>query len=188
MKKVKLQLQTSLDGFIADKDGGMEWITRTSDKDFGAEVHHLIDTSDTIILGCKLAAGFIPYWEDVITHPNDPQNDFAHKMVNTPKVVFSKTMTEPNGNNTTIANGDLVTEIGKLKSREGKDIIVYGGGSLASALIKEGLIDEYYLFMNPAALGKGLSIYQLLNDTLKLKLVSTKAFHCGIVLLCYQPA
>ena len=109
-------------------------------------------------------------------------------MVNTPKVVFSKTQTEPNGKNATITNGDLVTEMNKLKGQDGKDIIVYGGGGLASALIKEGLIDEYYLFMNPAALGKGLPIYQLLNDTLKLKLVSTKAFNCGIVLLCYQPA
>ena len=73
MKKVKLQLQTSLDGFIADKDGGMEWITRTGDEDFGAEIHRLIDTSDTIILGRKLAAGFIPYWEDVTNIPMIPK-------------------------------------------------------------------------------------------------------------------
>jgi len=188
MRKVKLQLQTSLDGYIADKDNGMAWITWNQDQDFIDEANGLIDTSDTIIMGRKLAEGFIPYWKELTAKPDDPQYTFAMKMTDTPKVVFSKTLQESDWGNTTVANGELRAEINKLKNEDGKDVIVYGGGSLVSALIKENLIDEYNLFVNPAILGKGMSIYQMLENTIQLKLLRSLQLNCGIIMLCYQPA
>ena len=85
-----------------------------------------------------------------------------------------------------IAIGELTEEIIKLKSQNGKDIIVYGGASFDSSLIKEGLIDEFHLFINPAAIGKGMTIFKDLNEIQKFTLVKSIAFDCGIVLLHYE--
>ena len=82
--------------------------------------------------------------------------------------------------------GDLAEEIRKLKNQNGKDIIVYGGASFNSSLIKEGLIDEFHLFINPAAVGDGMSIFKDLNHIQKFTLVESIMFYCGIVLLHYE--
>jgi dihydrofolate reductase len=81
-----------------------------------------------------------------------------------------------------------VKEINDIKSSPGKDIIVYGGAAFVSSLVEQGLIDEYHLFINPVALGKGMTIFGGLASRLNLKLVNSKAFDCGIVVLFYQPA
>jgi dihydrofolate reductase len=101
--------------------------------------------------------------------------------------VFSKTLENAEWENTKLNKGDSVQEITQLKKQPGKDIIVYGGGSFVSSLIMAGLIDEYSLFVNPVALGKGMTIFNNLEDKLNLTLVKSKAFDCGIVLLCYEP-
>ena len=108
-------------------------------------------------------------------------------MIETPKVVFTKTLKKSQWVNTDIATGELVEEIIKLKSQNGKDIIVYGGASFDSSLIKEGLIDDFYLFINPLAIGKGMTIFKDLNEIQKFILVKSIAFDCGIVVLHYEP-
>ena len=110
----------------------------------------------------------------------------------TQKVVFTKTLTESDPvveawNNTVLAKGDLVDEIIKLKKQEGKDIIVYGGANFVSALIKHGLIDEFHLFINPAAIGSGMAIFKELAVKQNLTLIKSAAFDCGIVVLNYEP-
>ena len=185
MKKVKLQLQTSIDGYIADKSDKMDWITWTPDEGFIECANDLIDASGTILMGRKLAQGFIPYWTEITKNPDDPQYSFARKMVDTPKIVFSKTADGSGWDNTKVNSGDVVAEINKLKQGEGKDIIVYGGGSFASSLIKNGLIDEYHLFVNPAILGDGLPIYKMVENNIQLKLIEARPLQNGIVLLRY---
>ena len=81
--------------------------------------------------------GFISYWSDLMTKPGDPSYAFAKKMIETPKVVFTKTLKKSQWINTNIATGDLADEIRKLKNQNGKDIIVYGGASFDSSLIKD---------------------------------------------------
>ena len=107
--------------------------------------------------------------------------------IETPKVVFTKTLKKSQWANTDIATGDITEEIMNLKTQNGKDIIVYGGASFDSSLIKEGLIDDFYLFINPAAIGKGMTIFKYLNEIQKFTLVKSIAFDCGIVLLHYEP-
>ncbi len=107
--------------------------------------------------------------------------------IETPKVVFTKTLQKSQWANTDIATGNLREEIMKLKTQNGKDIIVYGGASLDSSLIKEGLIDDFHLFINPAAIGKGMTIFKDLNNIQKFILVKSIAFDCGIVMLHYEP-
>ncbi|MEJ7671426.1 MAG: dihydrofolate reductase family protein [Chitinophagaceae bacterium] len=89
--------------------------------------------------------------------------------------------------NTVLAKGDLAEEINKLKNEDGKDIIVYGGATFVSSLIKAGLIDEYHLFINPSANGNGMPIFKQLDNREDLTLIRSKSFQCGIMLLHYEP-
>ncbi len=134
---------------------------------------------DTILLGRKMTDLFISFWSDVINKPDDPWYEFAKKMIETPKVVFTKTLNKSKWINTDIATGDLTDEIIKLKSRDGRDMIVYGGASFDSSLIKLGLIDEFLLFINPVAIGNGMTIFKDLNEIQKFNMVKSKAFDCG---------
>jgi len=108
-------------------------------------------------------------------------------MNSTKKVVFTKTLDKSEWDNTLLAKGDIVDEITKLKKQEGKDIIAYGGGSFVSALIKHGLIDEFHLFINPTAIGSGMTIFKELDGKQNLTLVKAASFDCGIVVLNYEP-
>jgi dihydrofolate reductase len=188
MRKLKLQVQISVDGYIAGPQGEMDWITWNATEDFINYVTELTDSSDTMLLGRKLAEGFIPYWTSIIANPEDPQYSFAKKMIDTPKIVFSKTLDKSIWDNTAVAKDDLAAEINRIKNQEGKDIIMYGGAEFVSSVIKAGLIDEYHLFVNPAAVGKGMAIFNTLEGCQKLSLVKATPLKNGIVILCYQPA
>ncbi len=171
----------SIDGYIAGLNGEMDWMVWDWDDELKNYVDNLTKPVDTIVLGRKLAEGFIDYWGE---KTNDPElGDFARKMYYTQKVVFTKTMKEHKWNNTSLS-GDL-KEIKKLKEQNGQDIIAYGGGAFVSSLIKEGLIDDFHLFVNPTALGKGMPIFEELENRQTLKLVEARPFACGITLLHY---
>ena len=178
-------MQISLDGYVAGPNGEMDWMTFGMDDKPSAKVNDLADTSDTILLGRKMTDGFINYWEGVLKTPESPQYSFAEKMVNIPKIVFSKTIEESKWGNTTLANGELAEEIENLKSKDGKDILVYGGANFVSNLIKESLIDEYHFLINPTAIGSGLTIFSSLDDKLRLKLSQSQAYDCGVVVNTY---
>jgi dihydrofolate reductase len=87
---------------------------------------------------------------------------------------------------TELAKGNLVKEIKALKKQAGKDIIAYGGGAFVSELIKHNLIDEYHLFINPTAIGNGMTIFKGLDKTHNLQLMKASGFKCGIVVLKYK--
>ncbi len=117
MRKLKLQVQMTIDGFVAGPNGELDWMTFEMDDKSKKYVNDLTDSSDTILLGRKMTDGFVNYWTSMLDDPENPQYSFAEKMVNIPKVVFSKTVKESRWANTTVANGDLVEEVEKLKSR-----------------------------------------------------------------------
>ena len=187
LRKLKLQVQMSTDEYIAGPKGEMDWLVWNWDDKLKECVNELTESVDSILLGRKMTEGFISYWSDVMAKPDHLDYAFAKKMIETPKVVFTKTLNKSKWVNTDIATGDLTDEINKLKRQEGKDIIVYGGASFDSSLIKTGLIDEFHLFVNPAAIGNGMTIFKDLNEMQKFTLVKSIAFDCGIVLLHYEP-
>jgi dihydrofolate reductase len=146
----------------------------------------IADSVDTIIMGRKMVDVFVSHWSDRMNKPGDPWNTFAKKMIEIPKIVFTKTLNKSNWINTQIAKGDLKDEITKLKRQDGKDILVYGGASFNSSLIKEKLVDEFYLLVVPIVFGNGKTIFKQLKEIQKLTLIESKVFDCGLVLLHYE--
>jgi dihydrofolate reductase len=158
----------------------MDWMEWNWDDELKQYVKELTEPVDCIVLGRKLAEGFIPYWA------SNAEQEGAEKINSTKKVVFTKTLDKSTWDNTVLAKGDLADEISKLKKQTGKDIIVYGGAAFVSALIKQGLIDEYHLLINPTVIGNGMAIFKELSNKQNLTLVKSKSFPCGIVALNYK--
>src|SRR5256885_3720667 len=123
MRKLKLQVQITADGFVAGPEGQLDWMTFDMDEKLLSFINQLTDSSDTILLGRKMTEGFIKYWEHAVTQPNSPEYEFAQKMVRMPKVVFSRTVKRVEGQNVTVENGPMVDAVNRLKSQAGKDIV-----------------------------------------------------------------
>jgi len=181
MRKLKLQVQMTVDGFVAGPEGQLDWMTRNLDEGVIARIVQLTDSCDTILLGRKMTDGFIKYWERV--QPESPEYSFARKMVDTPKVVFSKTLTRVAGKNVRVESGELVQAVNQLKGQRGKDVVVYDGATFVSALIEHDLIDELNLFVNPVAIGRGMRIFK---DRKALRLIGATAYSSGVVVNTYQ--
>ena len=182
MRKLKLQVQMTVDGFVAGPEGQLDWMTRNLDEGVIARIVQITDSSNTILLGRKMTEGFINYWEAV--QPHSPEYIFARKMVDTPKVVFSKTLTHVAGKNVRVENGDLMKAVTGLKEERGKDIVVYGGATFVSALLEHDLIDELNIFVNPVAIGRGMRIFK---DRKALRSTGSTAYPSGVVINTYHP-
>jgi dihydrofolate reductase len=165
----------SVDGCIAGPNGEMDWMVGLLDDEIIKHAYKITEPVDTILLGRKMTDVFISYWLDVMNKPDDPWYEFAKRMIEIPKVVFTKTLNKSEWINTSIATGDLIEEVSKIKSQTGRDIIVYGGASFDSSLIKEKLINEFYLFINPVAIGNGMTIFKDLNEIRKYTLIESKS-------------
>ena len=181
MRKLKLQMQITVDGFVAGPQGQLDWMTWEMDEKLIAFINHLTDTSDTILMGRKMTEGFVNYWEGV--KPDSAEYEFAQKMVSMPKIVFSRTVTQMNGKNVRVENGPLAEAVNALKSRAGKDIVVYGGATFVGSLVESDLIDELNLFVNPIAIADGLRVFHARTP---LKLKSSTAYGSGIVVNTYE--
>ncbi len=184
MRKLKLQVSISVDGCIAGPNNEMDWLICCDD--CMKYIDDIAESVDTIIMGRKMVDEFTSHWSNRMNKPDDPWNTYAKKMIEIPKIVFTKTLTKSNWINTEIVKGDLKDEITKLKSKNGKDILVYGGASFDSSLIKEKLIDEFYLLVNPIVFGNGKTIFKDLKEIQKLTIIEYKVFDCGLVLLHYE--
>jgi dihydrofolate reductase len=190
MKKLKLQIQISVDGYISP-DNHQDWLVWgwgkewTWDPALQEYFKDLTTSISCVLLSRKMAEeGFIDHWTSVAKEKENPQSAFAQIITESDKVIFSRTLETSVWPNSVLAKGDLVDEVMTLKKTSHKDIIVYGGSSFVSSLINAGLIDEYYLFVNPVALGKGLAIFK---ERTNLKLMDAQAFSCGVTVLKFIP-
>lgn len=176
----------TLDGFVARPDGELDWMwIGKPDESILQRVIELADTCDTILLGRKMTSGFIDHWENVLDNqPASVEHPLAKLMVSMRKIVFSHSQTTIKGRNAEMANEDLVTAVHALKKQQGKDIMVYGGATFVSSLISQNLIDEYYIFRRPVAIGRGLSIFK---EQRLLELESSITYKNGTLLNKYLP-
>ena len=116
------------------------------------------------------------------------EGGFADRINSIPKYVVSTTLKELEWNNSHLMKGNIAEEVAKLKQQEGKDILVAGSGELVHMLMQHDLIDEYRIMVHPVVLGSGKRLFRDGSDTTVLRLVDTKTFSSGVVVLSYQPA
>jgi dihydrofolate reductase len=176
-------MMVSLDGFIEGPDKELDWHVWC--EEMSEYMNNFFPTVDTIIFGrvaYQLMEGF---WPTPAADTEDPT--IKHYMNNLPKIVFSKTLSTVEWHNSRVVKDDIEKEIMELKHQPGKDMVIFGGADIASSIMKHNLIDEYRLVVNPVVLGSGNPLFQNIKDRLKLKLISTKTFSCGNVLLIYRP-
>ncbi|GAA1621393.1 dihydrofolate reductase family protein [Georgenia ruanii] len=183
MRTFKLQVQTSIDGYMAGPNGEMDWLTCPWSDDLNAYVDALTEPVDTIVLGRRLAEGFIPAWA---AGPEGEDQASVDWMNRTPKVVFSRTLAESPWENVVVA-ADLAETVNALKAQPGGDLIAYGGGSLVADLLAQGMLDELHLFVNPTAIGAGMPVFPAHDAYHRMRLVASRPFECGITALHLVP-
>ncbi|HKS06238.1 MAG TPA: dihydrofolate reductase family protein [Gemmatimonadaceae bacterium] len=186
MRNLKLQVQMTVDGYIAGPKGEMDFFTWNWGDDIKKYVGDLVRPIQTVVLGRKVAEGFIPHWEGVAKDPKHEEYGAGRKFTDCEKVVFSKTLVKSPWERTVIAKGDLAQEINTLKRKGDGDLFAYGGSQFVGSLIESDLVDDYYVFINPVVAGKGMPIFDRLKATRQLEVVETKPFSCGIVMVHYR--
>jgi dihydrofolate reductase len=189
MRRVVLFVDTSLDGFMGGPDGEMDWMVQDDemDKEFTDDLRR---TVDTILTGRIAYQSFESFWPAAAADPSSPADlaDLANWMLDTPKVVFSTTLDKVAMKNSRLAEAGVAEEVAKLKQAPGKDLVVFGGARTVQAFVRLGLVDEYRMKVHPVAIGRGLPIFDDLQDKVGLTLVRSKAYRSGVLGLYYEPA
>jgi len=180
MRRLILQTGISIDGYVAALDRSHPWDDGGGDE---AARHWILDS--VWAAGAHLM-GRVTYEEMASFWPTS-KSEFAQPMNEIPKVVFSKTLQRGDWAETRVASGDLADEIGRLKREPGNDLIAYGGAALDQALSRLGLVDEYRLMVQPAALGAGLPLFKDLPAPLQLELVEATTYPTGLAIHIYRP-
>ena len=192
MKKLKLQTQISIDGFMGGPNGEMDFMTWQWSDDLKNKVTELTNSVDHIVMGKSFAQGFIPYWAEVAADTNNPEQESGAAFNGMKKTLFSLDpqagfKVPSDWNNTQFSPLALKEGIEELKKEEGdKDLIAYGGSSFVSSLIELDLIDEYYLFLNPVVIGKGLPLFHKLQTNRKTGSIQAQSYDCGITLIRFD--
>jgi dihydrofolate reductase len=178
MRKIIVSNLVSLDGFFEGPNKEIDWFI--VDEEFFAYAKELLRSVDTLLFGAKTYEHMAAYW------PSAPSDEIADKMNNLPKIVFSKTLQKADWNNSRLIGNNIQDEVLKLKAQPGKDIVIFGSASLASSLLKLGLIDEYRIILQPLLIGRGRRLFDEMENKLRLKLDHTKLFTSGVIVLYYQ--
>lgn len=186
MRNLIFFMHTSLDGFVAGPNGEMHWI-KFDDALFDF-VGTMTEQADTALYGRVTYEMMQGYWPQAGEKPNATKHDKEHSAWynKVSKVILSTTMNDEGLDNTTVISGELTSNINKIKEQNGKNIIIFGSPGASQSLLKAGLIDEFWLFVNPIILGKGMPLFKDINDTTALKLVASKTFDCGVIALHYE--
>jgi dihydrofolate reductase len=177
MRKVFLQLQVSLDGYIAGPNGDLTWIARSMNEDLMAYIVGSLQGMDTQLIGR------VTYLEQAGHWPGSAE-PLAPLMNASTKIVFSDTLTTTDWNNSRLAKASPAEEVARLKEEPGGDIYVPGGASLVHAMTRQRLIDEYRLLIHPTVLGGGLPLF---TEPIDLELRETTPYDTGVVVNVYRP-
>jgi dihydrofolate reductase len=181
MRKLIAAINMTLDGFCNHE-------AMIADDEIHEHYNELLRNAGTLIYGRTTYQLMESYWPSVVKNPtgNKPMDEFAVLIDNISKIVFSRTLNNVDWKNTTLKKEVVKEEILELKQQAGKNIVV-GSPSLIVALAQLDLIDEYQLGVQPIVLGSGLPLFKNIKDRIDLKLLKTKTFGCGAVMLYYEP-
>ena len=186
MGKLVSFMHISLDGFVATPKGEISWIIVDSEIFEYSEAR--TKQADTGLYGRNTYAIMQSYWPTAADNPNASKHDINHSAwyKKAAKVILSTKMKGENINNTTIISNDIFSNINKLKQSTEKEIIMFGSPGATKSLMKENLVDEIWLFINPVLLGEGISYFKNEKEKTKLKLIESHAFSNGVVCVHYE--
>ena len=170
-------------------DGFCDHTEMIADDEMHQHYNELFSNADTILFGRITYQLMESYWPTVVKNPtgNKPTDEFAVLIDNISKIVFSNTLKNVDWKNVKLAKEVIKEEVLELKQKAGKNILA-GSRSLIVTLMQLDLIDEYQLCVQPIILGNGLRLFKNINDRINLKLIKTKIFGSGSIILYYEPA
>jgi dihydrofolate reductase len=180
MRRLIVSNLMSLDGFFEGPNHELDWFV--IDEEFFEYARNMLRAMDTILFGRITYLHMAAYW------PFAPPDEIADKMNSLSKVVFSATLPAAEWNNSRLVRGDAAEEVASLKQMPGGDMVILGSASLASSLLRAGLVDEYRVILNPVLNGAGNSLFKDIGERMKLRLTKTQLFGSGVVVLYYRPA
>lgn len=193
MRKLILSMMVSLDNRVAGPDGDLEWFR--TDGDFEVEMLELLRNVDGMLFGRVSYELLAAYWPTAGTTAEEApggftgkerQIAFAERMNTLPKIVYSRTLSDPAWGPATVVRDVRAEEVEEMKRAPGKHLVLFAGATLASAFVDLDLIDEYRLMVHPIVLGRGLPLFEGLGEERPLSLVRAKTFSSGVVLLQYE--
>jgi dihydrofolate reductase len=183
VRKVILFNLITLDGFFEGPEHDINW--HHVDQEFNDFAIEQIRKAGALIFGRATYMMMASYWPSPEAIRDDPQ--VAQRMNAIQKYVFSHSLDRAEWTNTHLVSGDASVELEKLKQQPGGDLFIFGSADLATTFIHRGLIDEYRLLVNPVILGKGTPMFQEIDLPINLRLIESRTFRNGNVLLIYRP-
>jgi len=185
MRKLIASEFVSLDSLIVGTNEDITWVTNNFNEEMGNYAGTLQSSMGAILLGRVTYEIMIGFWPAAGDVPG------AKEMNTTPKYIVSKTLDKAEWgtwNNATVLKDNITEQVQKLKQQPGKDIVIYGSGTLVSALTQAGLIDEYHFLLHPIVVGSGKPLFKGITSPVNMKLLRTGTFKNGVVVLYYAPA
>jgi dihydrofolate reductase len=187
MRKLVSYMFTSLDGFIADRDGGLEWVP--IDDELMRFANEYFGAADGIVFGRRVYEGFVDYWDGL--DPSDGsvtelEAEFAGIFRDMTRIVVSRTLDKIDGQ-AILINDELAQAIADLKRQPGGDLLLICGPELRSTLTQHGLVDRHRVLVAPVVLGDGQPLFGDIEEPLRLQLAGTRVFDGGVVMLDYEP-
>jgi dihydrofolate reductase len=186
MGKLIYSMSVSLDGFVETPSRSLDWVL--VDEELHSYFNDEARSMSAFLYGRRMYELMVDYWPTAEADPSatPAMVEFAGIWKEKPKVVFSRTLEQVDWNSRLLRDG-VAQEVARLKAEPGFDMDV-GGPTLASTLMREGLIDECRLFVQPVILGAGTPFFPALDDRIGLSLLETRTFGSGVVYLRYQMA
>lgn len=186
MRKIVVFNMISLDGYYARENGDIDW--HQTDEEFNKFAIEQTQEFGAIIFGKTTYKLFEEYWPQALEDPKTSQDDrkIAQIIDDVWKIVFSTTLKQSSWKNTHLVHEINPKEINQWKEIDGKDLVIFGSGTIVQQFANLGLTDEYRLMVNPVVLGKGKPMFSGVKDT-KLQLTNTRKFKNGNILLYYSP-
>jgi dihydrofolate reductase len=183
MRSVLFFMLTSLDGYFEGPGQEIDW--HNTDDEFNEFAIEQLRDADLLIFGRVTYEMMASFWPSKQAIESDPI--VAGLMNSLPKIVFSKSLAKVEWQNTRHVKTDIVEEITRLKNQAGGNICILGSSDLAVSFLEAGLLDEVRIMINPILLGNGKPVFKGIRHRLHLKLLKTRLFKSGNVLLYYQP-
>ncbi|MDO6431395.1 dihydrofolate reductase family protein [Flavitalea sp. BT771] len=186
MRKIISFMHVSLDGFVAGPNGEMDWI-QVDDAifDYATEATR---TADLALYGRTTYQMMDDYWPTAADKPGATRHDKEHSnwYNKVDKIVLSKSMAGQHIPKVTVVSKDLRPQISKVKEMPGGDIVIFGSPGAVQSLMKENLVDQIWLFVNPVLLGSGVPMFRDIDHRKKLTLLADARFPSGVMSLKYE--